>query len=197
MPGSATPLAQDEAGDTARGPRAAVGHDRVRPGTGTHGALSVFIRPGCGGRYRIQCVLMFPPPLEVSVVDQLALSRRARNALGMTRAAPSPGADAGRIDALVRATAAATGVASGEVSMVIDQQVAVSVPGGSAAVAHRGDEALVENTVCANTQRADATLVIPDADDHPRVWTEHLVAEDSRPAADVTAGSPRLDAVTR
>lgn len=110
------------------------------------------------------------------MTGQLGLSRRALAAQALTRAVLEPGADTGRLDELVRATAAATDSATAHISMMTDQQITASVQGAFAAAVHRGDKTPFEDTICANALRCGTTLVISDATDDERTAGLAVVA---------------------
>jgi GAF domain-containing protein len=98
----------------------------------------------------------------------VALTARAARAKQMVDAVLSAD-DTSHLDALVARASDQLGVTGAHLSMLTDRQVTAASGGALLAVSRRGAEIAFDDTICANTLRAESMLAIPNAAVDPRV----------------------------
>lgn len=98
----------------------------------------------------------------------LALSARAARAKRVVDAVLSAD-DPSQLDVLVARVSEKLGVTGAHLSMLTDRQVTAASGGALMEVSRRGAEVAFDDTICANTLRAESMLAIPNAAVDPRV----------------------------
>ena len=111
------------------------------------------------------------------MLDQLALSPRARLADDLARAILDPEVDTARLDHLVESVPIAAQAASSYLSLLSDRQVTARATGAYAGRSPRGTELPLEDSICANALRSEAVMAISDTANDERVSSLPMVVD--------------------